>query len=158
MRILISVAMAWLVTSIAGVAANGVSRDFSTLKSKLEGSWTFVEDGKKYDTTFEAVSQGAALLERNSGFTVMYYPNGTALMMTLFTKDGPQIRLQAPGLDAKTNSVNFTFKDATNLPTGAGHINGLRLTFKDTNHVLETWSMLSASGSQSTFAFELTRQ
>jgi len=145
-------------SSLAAVATNGLASDFDLLKQKLDGRWTFFEDKEKYETTFEPISHGAALLERNAGFTVVYYPDGGSMMMTLFTKDGYQVRLRGHGIDQKSSSIDFAFQDATNLPAGATYINGLTLTFKDKDHIVEKWKMVDASGSQSSFDFELTRK
>ena len=49
----------------AVTSQEGAIRDtFERFKERLVGIWSFVEEGKSYDTTFEAVSHGKALLER----------------------------------------------------------------------------------------------
>jgi hypothetical protein len=159
MRNLIRSAVCLLLTAgTVSSAGAGPANDFDLLKQKLEGRWTFVEDGKKYDATFERVSHGAALLERNSGFMVVYYPDGHSLMMTLFTKDGYQVRLRAPGIDEKSSSADFVFQDTTNLAAGAAYMNGLKLILESKDHVVERWKMVDAHGAESSFDFELTRK
>lgn len=147
-----------LMTGSFSIAGTGPANDFEVLKQKLEGRWTFLEDGKKYDASFELVSHGAALLERNSGFAIVYYPDGGALMMTLFTKDGYQVRLRAQGIDQKSSVADFVFQDTTNLAAGAAHINGLTLIFESNKHVVERWKMVDTQGAESSFNFDLTRR
>jgi len=138
---------------------HGDSRSgFDLFQQKVEGKWSFFEDKQQYKASFESMSHGKALLERNSGFSVVYYPDGATLMMTLFTKDGPQIRMRAPGMAQNTSSIAFAFQDATNLPPGSGHISGLDIVFKDANHIVERWKMLEANERESSFEFELTRK
>ncbi len=57
-----------LLMPINARAIEDVNPDFERLKNQLIGSWNFVEDGKIYEATFDAVSHGRALLERNSRF------------------------------------------------------------------------------------------
>jgi hypothetical protein len=146
-----------LIAASLNLALPGEASDFDRLKQRLEGKWTFLEDKQPYETTFEIMSHGAALLERNTGFSVVYYPDGTTLMMTLFTKDGYQVRLRASGADKEGSLIQFAFQDATNLAPHAAHITGLTLEFRSRNHVLERWRMVDKRGTESNFAFELTR-
>ena len=147
-----------IIAASLNVAMLGEPSDFNLLKQRLEGKWTFLEDKKPYETTFEIVSHGAALLEKNSGFAVVYYPDGTALMMTLFTKDGYQVRSRASGADKEGSLIQFVFQDATNLAPNAAHITGLALKFTGRDHVSERWRMVDEHGAESNFAFELTRK
>jgi hypothetical protein len=138
-------------------AGSGSSADFDNFKHLLEGKWSFREDNQTYETTFELVSKGTAVLERNPGFTVLYYPDGAALMMTLFTEEGHQIRMRAAPADRKSSSIEFTFQDATNVAAGGDHMNGLTLLFKDETHIVERWKMIDGKGATSSFDFALTR-
>jgi hypothetical protein len=135
-----------------------VNPDFDNLKSRLLGTWTFVEDNKSYEATFEAVSHGNALLERNSGFIAVYHPDGDSLIMTLYTRDGNQPRFRAKGFEGKSDSVRFVFQDITNWKSGTEHINGLEIVFKDRDHVIERWETLRPDGGKLSFEFELIRK
>jgi hypothetical protein len=155
MRIVI-VALIALATSIHG--AQLLNSDFENLKNRLAGTWTFVENDQSYEATFEAVSHGHALLERNSGFIAVYHPDGVhGLLMTLYTRDGNQPRLRAKGFGENPNSIMFAFKDITNWEKGTEHINGLELFFKDRDHLIEKWETLKPDGAKTHFEFELTR-
>lgn len=138
--------------------AKEVNPDFDNLKSRLTGSWSFVEENRPYDATFEAVSYGRALLERNSGFIAVYYPDGDALLMTLYTRDGNQPRFRARGFEENSRSIRFIFQDITNWKSGTEHINGLEIVFKDQDHVIEKWETLQPDGAKAGFEFELTRK
>jgi hypothetical protein len=58
-----------------------VNPDLENLKSRLLGVWTFIEDNKPYEATFEAVSHGNALLERNSGFIAVYHADENSMLV-----------------------------------------------------------------------------
>jgi hypothetical protein len=135
-----------------------VNSAFENLKDRLIGSWIFVEDEQSYEATFEAVSHGKALLERNSGFIAVYHSDGDSLVMTLYTRDGNQPRFRAPADEQSASSIKFAFLDITNWEPGSEHINGLEIVFKDRDHIVEKWETLQPNGKRSTFAFGLTRK
>jgi hypothetical protein len=157
MRIVI---VALIGLAVAGThAAKLLNSDFENLKNQLIGTWSFMENGQPYEATFEAVSHGHALLERNSGFIAVYHPDGVhGVLMTLYTRDGNQPRLRAKGFGENPNSIAFTFKDITNWEKGIEHINGLELFFKDRDHLIEKWETLKPEGTKTHFEFELTRK
>lgn len=155
-----TVFIALTVFAVASVhAAELLNADFEDLKSRLAGTWSFAGDGQSYDATFEPVAHGHAILERNSGFIAVYYPDGAhALLMTLYTRDGNQPRLQANGFSENPNQIIFAFKDITNWKKGAERINGLELFFKDRDHLIEKWETLKPDGTKKHFEFELTKK
>jgi len=132
--------------------------DFEKLKSRLTGSWNVVEENRAYDATFEEVSHGRALPERNSGFIAVYHPDGGSLLMTLYTRDGNQPRFRARGFEENHRSIRFIFQDITNWKSGTEHINGLQIVFKDQDHVVEKWETRRPDGGKAGFEFELTRK
>jgi hypothetical protein len=146
----------FLVTN-AGVAEE-VNPVFENLKNRLIGSWSFVEANRPDEATFEAVSHGRAMLDRNSGFVAVYHPEGDSLLMTLYTRDGNQPRFRARGFEENSRSIRFIFQDITNWKSGTEHINGLEIVFKDQDHVMEKWETLQPDGAKAGFEFELTRK
>jgi hypothetical protein len=145
-----------LTVSVDG--AQSLNADFETLKGRLVGTWSFNEKGQSYDATFEAVAHDHAILERNSGFIAVYYPDGVhSILMTLYTRDGNQPRLLAKGFSENPAMLVFTFKDITGWMKGTEHINGLELFFRDRDHVIEKWENLNPDGTKMYFQFELTR-
>jgi hypothetical protein len=147
-----------LLMPINARAIEDVNPDFERLKNQLTGSWNFVEDGKIYEATFDAVSHGRALLERNSGFIAVYHPDADSLLMTLYTRDGNQPRFRAKGFEENSRSIRFVFKDITNWKSSTEHINGLQIVLKDEDHVIEKWETLRPDGAKVGFEFELTRK
>jgi hypothetical protein len=140
-------------------AAELLNADFEDLKRRLTGTWSFTENGQSYDATFETAAHGQAILERNSGFIAVYYPDGVhSLLMTLYTREGNQPRLRAKGFGENPNSIVFAFKDITNWTKGTEHINGLELFFKDHDHLIEKWETLNSDGTKTHFEFELNRK
>lgn len=128
-------------TSVHGTEI--LNADFEDLKSRLIGTWGFIENGESYDATFEVVAHGHAILERNSGFIAVYHPDRVhGLLVTLYTRDGNQPRLRAQGFGENPNQMIFVFQDITNWKKGTEHINGLELFFKDRDHLIEKWETL----------------
>jgi len=152
--------LAFIFVALASVhAAELVNADFENLKRRLDGTWSFTENRQSYDATFEVVAHGHAILERNSGFIVVYYPDGVhSLMMTLYTREGNQPRLHANGFGENPAQIVFAFKETTGWTKGTERINGLELFFKDRDHLIEKWETLKPDGTKTHFEFELTRK
>ena len=115
---------------------------FDALKA-LVGEWREVgKGGKGTVISYELVAGGSALLERMDPGTphsmiTVYHPDGDKIMMTHYCAEGNQPRMRGEG-DAK--SMTFTMVDATNLASpSAPHMEGLTITFKDKDHVVEEW-------------------
>jgi hypothetical protein len=139
--------------------ADLLNADFETLKSRLLGTWSFTENGQSYDATFEIVAHGHAILERNSGYIAVYYPDGVhSLLITLYTREGNQPRLHAKGFGENPAMMVFAFKDITGWVKGTERVNGLELFFKDHDHLIEKWETLQPDGTRTHFEFELTRK
>lgn len=69
------VGIALVLFALAGVhGAELLNSDFEDLESRAVGTWSFKENGRSYEATFEAVAYGHALLERNSGLIAVYHP------------------------------------------------------------------------------------
>ena len=149
--------MSFALTSVHG--AELLNADFEDLKRRLAGTWTFTENGRSNDATFEVVANGQAILERNSDFIAVYYPDGFhSLLMTLYTREGNQPRLQADGFGENPAMMLFAFKDISGWTKGTEHINGLELFFKDRDHLIEKWETLKPDKTKTHVEFELTRK
>ncbi len=114
---------------------------FDALKA-LVGEWREVGKGDKGTViSYELVAGGSALLERMDAGTdhsmvSVYHPDGDKVMMTHYCAEGNQPRMRGEG-DAK--SINFTMFDITNPSASAGHMEGVTLTFKDKDHLVQEW-------------------
>jgi hypothetical protein len=109
-----------------------LNADFEDLKTRLTGTWSFMENRQPYDATFEVVAHGHTILERSSGFIAVYYPDGLhSLYVTVYTREGNQPRLHANGFGENPAMMLFAFKDITGWTRGTEHINALELFLKD---------------------------
>ena len=133
---------------------------FDVLKA-LVGEWQQVGmDGKGTVVSYELVAGGSALVERMDPGTdhlmvSVYHPDGAKVMMTHFCAEGNQPRMRGDG-DAK--SMSFTMIDITNLPKPTdGHMEGLTLTFKDKDHLVQEWRHKTGDKVE-VFKFELERK
>lgn len=124
------------------MAAVQTPPSFDAMKA-LVGEWHEVGKAEKGTVvSYELVAGGSAIVEHMDAGTehsmvTVYNPDGTKVMMTHYCAEGNQPRMRGEG-DAK--SINFTMFDITNLPTpSAGHMEGLTLTFKDKDHIVEEW-------------------
>jgi hypothetical protein len=133
---------------------------FDVLKA-LVGEWQEVgKDGKGTVVSYELVAGGSALVERmdpgtDHSMVSVYHPDGAKVMMTHFCAEGNQPRMKGDG-DAK--SMSFTMIDITNLPKPTdGHMEGLTLTFKDKDHLVQEWRHKTGDKVE-VFKFDLERK
>ena len=77
--------------------------------------------------------------------------------MTLYTREGNQVRLHAKGFGENPAMMVFAFKDITGGTKGTERINGLELFLKDRDHLIEKWETLEPDGTKTHFEFDLTR-
>jgi hypothetical protein len=79
--------------------------------------------------------------------TSVYHLDGADLRMTHYCAAQNQPRLKAARIDIAKGIVDFSFVDATNLPSlDAPHVHGLEIRFLDTNHI--TLTCLFQSGNK----------
>ena len=119
---------------------------FDKLKS-LVGKW----DGKRYDDapvklSYELISNGTCLLERLNSpdateMVTVYHLDGDTILATHYCGAGNQPRMRCkPGGDAR-KEFDFSFVDVSNLSKpGAGHMEGLKLTLIDGDHLTQDWN------------------
>ena len=140
----------------AGNAGN--SGWFGRIKS-LQGSWEgpYQWSGVRKDSgtmkvQYSTTGKGSAVVENlivegEPVMTTVYHLDNGALRMTHYCAAGNQPRLKAEGADPSSDTVRFTFVDATNLasPT-APHVNGFEMRSVDANHVVLTFTFTSEKG------------
>jgi hypothetical protein len=123
---------------------------YAKLKT-LAGKWEATTDKGKVTTTYQLVSGGTALLERmemgaGHEMITVYYIDGNRLLLTHYCEAGNQPRMRAGSFDPKTNTIDFQFLDATNLPNpDAGHMHHVAITFQGPNEVDEDWTFYQGS-------------
>lgn len=135
--------------AIAGPAAapdkaSGAQAAFARLKT-LAGTWEANTNVGKVTVTYEVVSGGTALLERDSGekmptMLTAYHLDGDRLLLTHYCMMGNQPRLQARQYEANAGEIVFDFLDATNMPsTKAGHMHAAKFRFLDHDQYTSEW-------------------
>ena len=117
---------------------------FDRLKT-LVGQWEADTSSGKVHLSYELVSAGTAVLERESSDTMpamltVYYVDGDRLLLTHYCMAGNQPRMQAKTFKPDTGELVFQFLDATNLADpGAGHMHNAKFRFVDHNHLTSEW-------------------
>jgi hypothetical protein len=124
---------------------SSATQGFEELKA-LAGRWEATTPMGKVSVTYEVVSQGHAVVERQQmaaghEMVTVYHLDGDRLVLTHYCDTGSQPRMQAAGLDPKTNTIHFEFRDVTNLPSpDASHMHELVVGFRRPDEVSEDWT------------------
>lgn len=134
---------------------------FDQMKT-LAGSWDGqTADGKDVKATYQVVSAGSVVMETldppdHGTMITMYRVEGGKLVMDHYCSMNNVPHMKATrSADGKT--IDFEFTSASNLASPKDtHMHGLKLTFKDSDHLTHEWS-LHSQGKVSPVVFELTR-
>ena len=133
---------ATLLTLLAGfaLAKPEPTAAFDALKT-LVGEWEGkAEGGATYRASYKVVSAGSALMEAlttpdMSQMITMYHLDGNRIAMTHYCTRNNQPRMRTGPLAGQVKEFNFSFVDATNLPSpAAGHMHRLVVTLGDKDH------------------------
>jgi hypothetical protein len=129
----------------------------------LAGEWEADTSMGKVHVSFELISGGSALVERDTmehmpPMETVYYLDGSRLLLTHYCMLGNQPRLEARAYDAKTGTLAFGFLDATNLASpAASHMHNATLRFVDDKHLKSDWELFENGAKKSAETFELAR-
>lgn len=129
----------------------------------LAGEWEATTDKGKSHLTYEIISGGNAVLERESteqmpDMLTVYYLDGNRLLLTHYCMAGNEPRMEAKAFDPQTGELRFQFLDATNLANpGAGHMHNVNLHFVDNNHVSAEWQFFENGQAKFTEKAQYTR-
>ena len=124
------------------------SPGFEKLKT-LAGEWSGkTQEGKPVSISYKVVSNGSAIMEMlnmseegEGDMVTMYHQDGDKLMMTHYCGAQNQPRMKAAPATGDVKSLNFSFVDATNLPSAnAGHMHHLVVAFQDNDHFTQSWT------------------
>jgi len=132
---------------------------------KLAGEWEADTCMGKVHVSYELISGGSALVERDTmehmaPMETVYYLDGNRLLLTHYCMLGNQPRLEARAYDAKAGTLMFGFLDATNLASpAASHMHNASLRFVDDTHLNADWELFEngAKKSAETFAYARVR-
>jgi hypothetical protein len=114
----------------------------------LEGKWVGTSTkGWKEQIQYNVIAGGSAIEERSfdahPGETMLtiIHMDGNRLMLTHYCAAKNQPRLLATNISADDQTVEFTFLDATNLPSrDKGHMDKAVFHFLDHNHFTTRWT------------------
>ena len=144
------------------LAGENEIENFKKIKS-LAGNWQGKNpEGKPVLVTYEVVSNGSVVMERmetenEPAMITMFHLDGGRLMMTHYCSAMNQPRMQATEQGDNDNSIQFSLFDITNLNNPAdGHMQKLKITFKDEDHIITQWTFVE-DGKEKSTPFELKR-
>ena len=143
-------------------AGNGASGGFEKLKT-LAGDWEAKMKAGRAHLTYEVVSGGNAILERETmegmpPMLTVYYMDGGRLLLTHYCMAGNQPRMQAKNYDAAGNELDFAFLDATNLKDSTvGHMHSAKIQFIDNQHLTSEWVFFENGAPKMTETAEYVR-
>jgi hypothetical protein len=129
----------------------------------LAGRWEASTTIGTAIATYEVVSGGTAVLEDLSipgqhNMIAVYYVDQNRVLLTHDCDRGNQPRMQASGLDATTNSIDFHFLDVTNLAEpDAMHMHEVVINFNGPNEIAEHWTMFQDGKAGRTETFDYHR-
>jgi len=145
-----------LLTLLLTIASLGADKPASPDASKqgyghlktLEGKWVGTSTkGWKEQIQYSLIAGGSAIEERSfdahPGETMLtlFHMDGDRLMLTHYCAAKNQPRLLATNISPDGNTIEFTFLDATNLPSrDKGHMDKAVFHFLDANHFTTRWT------------------
>ena len=128
----------------------------------LVGEWRATQAGREVKAAYRFTSGGTSLMETltiagKPEMVTMYHADGKALALTHFCSMGNQPRMRAKPYHDGDTTMSFFFVNATNLSKQAdAHMRQVTFTFKDRDHVVQTWIM-SEDGKETPTAFKFER-
>ena len=132
-------------------AQSPAERAFERLKA-LEGEW----DGKSTkgwtDTvSFLTIAAGSVVMSRsfdahpNETMITMHHMDGADLILTHYCVAKNQPRLKATSISPDLRTIEFTFRDGTNLASrDRGHMDRVVMRFIDDDHFTSQWTWYQA--------------
>ena len=134
---------------------------FEQLK-KLEGTWESTDRDHPCTVTYKVSSAGTALLETISmgkgDMVTVYHPDGDGLAMTHYCMLGNQPHMKAEK-EGKAGVIRFVCDGGSNMKCATDkHMHSLVITFIDSDHVKEDWTMYDGGKEQGVHSFTLTRK
>jgi hypothetical protein len=123
---------------------------FDRLK-QLAGDWQATAgDGKGARTRFEVIARGSAIVETYSDpkmgaggeMVTVYHLDGPRLVLSHYCIAKNQPRMQLASYNPASGEMTFEFLDATNLPSGAGHMHRAQYTIEGPNRFTTIWDFV----------------
>lgn len=162
-KLAVAVSILALLAWAAG-AQQKANPGFEKMKT-LVGEWQGTTgSGKSVKLTYRVTSGGSVVMETLSPadeetMVSMYHLDGDRLLMTHYCAAGNQPRMRAGKVSADSRQIEFTYQDATNLPSpDTSHMRGLVLTWADPDHLTHAWTWREKSKPDTTETFQFTRK
>ena len=133
---------------------------FNQIKT-LEGEWAFKGEQMQGKMVFKTSSSGSVVREimfpgTDHEMTNIYHLDGPSIVMTHYCAIGNQPHLRSTGTNPR--EVVFHTDSVSNLTSADGaYMGDMTLTFKDKDHVTETWTHTDKGKKMPPHAMELTR-
>lgn len=143
-------------------AGTDAAAAFARLKT-LAGEWEATTDKGKAHLTYEVISGGNAVVERELDekmpeMMTVYYLDGNRLLLTHYCMAGNQPRMEARAFDPQTGELRFQFLDATNLASpNAGHMHNVTFHLVDNSHLSSEWQFFENGQQKFTERAQYTR-
>lgn len=148
----------------AAMPAPKMPAEFDKLKS-LVGTWKGTADmhGKSTEVknTFELTSAGTAILEKicagsDHEMLSVYCSEGGKMAMTHYCSVGNQPKMVLK--KATDNELVFEMKGTTGIGSKKEmHMHAMTITWKDKDHITESWSLYNGGKLQGCSPFVMTR-
>lgn len=128
----------------------------------LAGEWQAKTDKGNMHVTYEVISAGSAVVEREvierMAMETIYYLDGSRLLLTHYCMLGNQPRMEARSYNPETGELKFEFLDITNLANSdAPHMRNATFHFVDADHLTGEWQFFQSGKLERTDTIELTR-
>lgn len=118
----------------------------------LVGEWQAPMGDRTATVTYKATGGGKCVAETLAAGTphemlTLYCADGRALVATHYCAGGTQPRMQAEGLSADGQTIDFKFKDITNLGApDAPHMRTVKFTWQGDKIVTQEWGGVGPKG------------
>lgn len=133
---------------------------FNQIKT-LDGEWSFKGQQMQGTMVFKTTSNGSVVREimfpgTDHEMTNVYHLDGPSIVMTHYCAMGNQPHLRSTGTDPKR--IEFHRDSVANLTSAQeSYMGDMTLTFKDKDHVSETWTHTEKGKQGAPMVMELTR-
>jgi hypothetical protein len=119
---------------------------FASLKM-LAGDWQAESSKGKARVTYELISGGSVLLERDympgeGAMITAYHLDGDQLVLTHYCAIGNQPHMVATAFDGPQGKLDFAFAGASNLTPGAGHMHDARFHLISADRFDAAWDFV----------------
>ena len=145
------------------LAQSKAAVDFERLKA-LAGDWQALgPNGLEVAINYQLVSGGNAVMETRvpvgePSMVTVFHLDGEQLMMTHYCSIGNQPRMRAEPSTLGSETLRFSFLDATNLSSPPeGHMRALSFTWRDDGQFQQVWTWRQ-DGQDQPNVFQLSRK